>query len=363
MDFALDDDQLELQRSVRDFLADRHPLERMARIADGEAFGRDSWREIADLGWTAISIPQERGGLGLGFVEEALVLEQLGWALFPGPYFSSVSLALPALSAAPDLEKAVATGEKTATVAWAGADGEFRDEDLAVAAEPHGRGWELSGMASFVPDGPTADLVAVAASGAEGPGLWAISSDALGVAVEDLPTVDTTRRLAAIRFDRAQASRLESSEEPEDILATLRHRALAGLAAEAIGVASRALELSVDHARTREQFGRPIGVYQGVSHSLADAFVEVESARSLAYWAAWAVGSGADEAGEAAAAAKAYTAEAAVRTCERAIQVHGGMAFTWEHPLHRFYRRALWIAAFMGWPSTHRAGLAGSLLD
>jgi alkylation response protein AidB-like acyl-CoA dehydrogenase len=363
MEFALDDDQLELQRSVREFLAERYPMDQVARIADGDGFDRESWTQIADLGWTTISIPRERGGLGLGFLEEALVLEQLGWGLFPGPYLSSVTLGLPALAAAPDLEEDIATGRWTATLAWAGADGEYLDRDLAIVAERTGERWELSGTAWFVPDAHAADLLVVAASAPDEPGLWAVRSEDGGVAIERLPTVDTTRELAAIRLDRAQGRRLAASREPEEALRLLRNRALAGLAAEAVGVASRALELSLDHARSREQFGRPIGVYQGVSHSLADAFVEVESARSLAYWAAWAVGTEADEAGEAAVAAKAYAAEAAVRTCERAIQVHGGMGFTWEHPLHRFYRRALWIAAFMGWPATHRATLAASLLD
>jgi alkylation response protein AidB-like acyl-CoA dehydrogenase len=363
MDFALSDDQLELQRSVRQFLQDRYPVERVAEMAEGGGDDRGPWNEVAELGWTAISVPEERGGLGLSFVEESLVLEQLGWALFPGPYFSSVALALPALSADPDLEKEVASGTKTATLAWAGADGEFRHTNLAVVAERDGETWRLSGTAMFVPDASVADLVVVAASAPDEPGLWAVQPANGEVPVEGLPTVDTTRRLGALTLDRTGAQRLASSTDGEALMETIRCRALAGLAAEAVGVASRALELAVEHARAREQFGRPIGVYQAVSHSLADAFVEVESARSLAYWAAWAVASGADEAGQAAAAAKAYAAEAAVRTCERAIQVHGGIGFTWEHPLHRFYRRALWIAAFMGWPALHRAQLAASLLD
>ena len=363
MDFALSDEQLELQRSVREFLQSRYPTERVIEIATGPGWNREWWSEVAGLGWTAISVPEDRGGLGLSFLEEALVLEQMGWALFPGPYLSTVVLALPALSAAPDLQKEVAAGNRTATLAWAGPDGEFRDSDLAVAAEPEGDGWRLSGAAMFVPDATVADLLVVAASTAEGPGLWAVEAGSDRVAVEEVPTVDTTRRLGTVRLDRAPARALASANDATAVLGVIRNRALAGLAAEAVGVASRALDLAVEHAGSREQFGRLIGVYQAVSHSLADAFVETESARSLAYWAAWAVASDADDADDAAAAAKAFAAEAAVRTCERAIQVHGGIGFTWEHPLHRYYRRALGIAALMGWPAEHRAGLAASLLD
>src|SRR5204862_7810828 len=159
MDFALNDDQLELQRSVREFLESRYPLERVAQIADGSGWERGAWDEVCELGWTAISVPEERGGLGLSFLEEALVLEQLGAALFPGPYLSTVALALPALAGAPDLEKEVATGTKTATLAWAGADGELRGSDLAVVAERSGSDWRLSGTAMFVPDLAAIDVI------------------------------------------------------------------------------------------------------------------------------------------------------------------------------------------------------------
>ena len=143
----------------------------------------------------------------------------------------------------------------------------------------------------------------------------------------------------------------------------LRTRALAALAAEAVGVGSRALELAVEHARTREQFGRPIGVYQAVSHKLADTYVETELARSLAYWAAWCVAEGDAQTELAVAAAKAYCSDAAVAACERSIQVHGGIGFTWEHVLHRYYERALWIQAHGGYARTHRAIVAAALLD
>jgi alkylation response protein AidB-like acyl-CoA dehydrogenase len=138
---------------------------------------------------------------------------------------------------------------------------------------------------------------------------------------------------------------------------------LAALALEAVGISAKALELGVEHAKTREQFGRPIGVYQAVSHPLADTFVETELARSLAYWAAWCVEEGEEEASVAVAAAKSYAGDVAVAACERSIQVHGGIGFTWEHVLHRYYKRALWIQAFGGYSREHRAHVAAYLLD
>jgi alkylation response protein AidB-like acyl-CoA dehydrogenase len=355
VEFALNDDQLALQRSVREFLDARYPIERIVEIEDGSGWDPAWWREVAELGWMGISVPDSEGGLGLGFLEEMIVLEELGRAVFPGPAFSTVALALPALRRNTELLEPVVQGARAATLAWAGE----AVSELEVRAE----GGRLHGAAMFVPDLGSCDLVVVAAAGAEGPTVWAVDRDGQGVTWEELPSVDTTRLLGRIALEQAPAQPLADGDEAGALLAVIRDRALAGLAAEAVGVASRALELSVEYAKSREQFGRPIGVYQAVSHALADAFVEVESARSLAYWAGWAVANATGEASTAAAAAKAYAAEAAVDACERAIQIHGGIGFTWEHPLHRYYRRALWIAAFMGWPAEHRERVAAAVLD
>jgi alkylation response protein AidB-like acyl-CoA dehydrogenase len=355
MEFALNHDQVALQESIRRFLADRYPIERVSKIADGAGWDPGSWREVAELGWVGISVPQPEGGLGMGFLEEMIAFEELGGAVFPGPFFASVALALPALARAPDVRRAVIGGDRAATVAWAGEG----PTELTARSED-GRLW---GASMFVPNIGSCDLIVVAAASEDGPSVWSVDRDGEGVSWEELPTVDATRRLGRIELDRAAARRLAAGDEAAGLLERIRDRALAALAAEAVGVASRALDLSVRYARSREQFGRPVGVYQAVSHALADAYVEVESARSLAYWAGWAVADRADEAGAAAAAAKAYAADAAVDACERAIQVHGGIGFTWEHPLHRYYRRALGIAALMGWPSEHRERVAAFVLD
>ncbi len=267
MRFAFTEEQEQLRREARSLLEGREP----------------TWQELADLGWLGVSVPEEQGGAGLGFVEEAVLVEELGRALYPGPYFATVTLALPALP--PEGRAQVMRGERTFTLALDGQPAPDRD-----------------------------------------------------------------------RVDE------ETTLEDEDLRGRIRTRAFAALAAEAVGIAQKALELAIEHAKTREQFGKPIGIYQAVSHPLADTYRETELARSLAYWAAWCVAEGDEDAEIAAAAAKAYAAETAVAACERAIQIHGGIGFTWEHPLQRYYKRAQWIESFGGYPAAQRAEVADRLL-
>jgi alkylation response protein AidB-like acyl-CoA dehydrogenase len=243
MDFALSEDQIELKQAARAWLADRFPLDRDWDAQD------DRWSELSELGWLDVA------EAGLGFVEEALLLEEMGYVCYPGFYLGHV-----------------------ASLATSGDDA----------------------------------------------------------------TVDPTRSASGVEGE------------------TPRFRA--GAAAEALGVAQRALDLGVDHAKTRMQFGKPIGTYQAVSHPLAQTYTDVELARSLVYWAAWCVAEEDERAPLAAAAAKAFATEAAVAACERSIQVHGGIGFTWEHPLHRFYKRAIWLEGFGARPAELRLEVADALL-
>jgi alkylation response protein AidB-like acyl-CoA dehydrogenase len=242
MDFALTEEQQELKAAARAWLAEKFPLDRDWDAQD------DRWSELEELGWTDVA------EAGLGFVEEALLLEELGYALYPGPFLQHVT----------------------------------------------------------------------------------------GLSADGATTVDSTRPLAT-----------PPQESPK-----LR----AAMAAEAVGIAQRALDLGIEHAKTREQFGKPIGVYQAISHALANTYGDVELARSLAYWASWCVAEGDDQAAVAAAAAKAFATDAAVTACERSIQIHGGTGFTWEHPLHRFYKRSLWLQGFGGRPAELRAEVADAVL-
>ena len=310
MQFALTRDQAELRREARSFLVERYPPERVAELADSEAgWDPGSWRELADLGWLGVTLPEDLGGTALGFLEQAILFEELGRALYPGPYFSTVALALPALP--PEEQRRVAAGE----VRWSA---------------------EVDGL---VPDLALVDRVVTEKGSAPAEG-------------ETLATMDSTRRLG--RLAPGPREPLPGSVD--------RDRSFAALAAEAVGIAGRVLEWAVGHARTREQFGRPIGVYEAISHPLADTYVETELARSLACWAAWCVDEDPDRVRLAAASAKAFAAETAVAACERAIQVLGGIGFTWEHPLHRYYKRSQWIASFGGYPAAQRAEVAAALL-
>ena len=329
MDFSFSEEQELLRAQAQEFLGERFPAERIAELADSEeGWDPASWPELAGLGWTGVSVSEEEGGAGLGFLEEAVLFEELGGALYPGPYFSTIALALPALT--PELRKEVAAGEATWTLA-------------------------LHGKAGLVPDLGVVDRVAVV----DEDGIWAVE----GESREVLETMDPTRRLGRIGLEDAQRTLLVEGDDAFELAPAIRRRALAALALEAVGIAQRALELSIEHAKTREQFGRPIGVYQAVSHALADTYAETELARSLAYWAAWCVSEQDEQAPLAAPAAKAFAADAALAACERAIQVHGGVGFTWEHVLHRYYKRAQWIEAFEGFGHEQRAEVAHALFD
>jgi len=367
MDFAFSEEQQMLRDSAREWLADKLPLDRVAQLADSDdGWDPKTWPAIAALGWTGLSVPEEHGGAGMGFLDEAVIFEELGYGLYAGPYFATVGLALPAIAADPDLTGAVVAGESAATLAYAEPSGPFHLTDLegvgTKAAAANGGSWTLTGEKHLVVDLGLVDAVVVAARSSDGLGLWAVrKEDASGTDV--LSTMDSSRRLGRLRLSGSPARMLVDPSSAPEILERIRLRALVAAAVEAVGVAQRALDLATEHAKERRQFDKPIGTYQAVSHQIADTYVETELARSVAYWAAWCVAEGDDQAPVAAAAAKSVAAEAAVAACERSIQVHGGIGFTWEHVLHRLYKRAQWIEAFEGPGAGHRAEVAAHLLD
>ena len=367
MDFSFSPEQEALRAQARSFLEKRFPAARVAELAlSGDGWDRASWPELAGLGWVGASIPEAQGGAGLGFLEEAVIFEELGRALYPGPYFATVALALPALACAPELLPLVASGSFTATLAsreGGGTASRTSSDDVTTSARCVNGRWLLRGEEHLVPDAASVNAFVVLARGPDGIGLFLTDRQGDRPRTRVLDTVDATRRLAHVAFEDDEGRLLAAAPLAAEIVARTRRRALAALALEAVGVASHALSLGVAHAKTREQFGRPIGAYQAVSHKLADTYVEVELARSLAYWAAWCIAEADEKAGVAAIAAKAYAAEAAVAACERAIQIHGGMGFTWDHPLHRYYKRALWIESFDRSGTSHRAEIAHALLD
>ena len=367
MDFAFSPEQDELRASARAVLAERLSPERLAEIGASESgWDEGLWRELAELGWTGASIPEANGGAGMGFLDEAVLFEELGRALAPVPFFSTVALALPALSASEELLAGVVDGSVRATLAFAepgGAASLAYAEAVKTEATEAGDRWTLSGEKTLVPDLGAATHVVVAARSGEGIGLWSVARSGTRPEARVLTTVDSTRRLGRLRLDRNEATLLVEPGAGEAVLAANRLRALSALALEAVGIADRAMTLAADYAKGREQFGRPIGAYQAVSHPIVDTYVETELARSLALWAAWCVAEDDEQTAIAVASAKAAAAEAAVAACERSIQVHGGIGFTWEHVLHRLYKRAEWIEAWEGFGATHRAAVAHALFD
>ena len=345
MDFAFSEEQDMLRAAAKDWLADRYPADRVAALADGDGRDPGVWRELTELGWLD---PE------LDLLELAVLAEEAGYALLPAPWFSSVALAAPVLGGPP----AVPT-----TLAWIDdAAGSLREAagTVAVRCDHAVDGCRLTGVKRAVPDAAYAEAAVVVAQDHDRVALYRVELAAHPETVHPLAVVDGTRRVGELRLDGTPAERLDV--DPGPALAAVRRRALALLACEAAGVAQRALDLAVEHARSRTQFDRPIGSYQGVSHRLADAYTALALARSLAYRAAWCVATDDPAAEEAVSSAAVAAARASVGGCESAIQALGGIGFTWDHPLHRYYKRAQWIAAFDGSPARHRADLAALIL-
>jgi alkylation response protein AidB-like acyl-CoA dehydrogenase len=305
MDLTFTQEQDALREQARDFLA---------------ATPEPTWAQLAELGWTGVSIAEEDGGAGLSFVEEAVLFEELGRALYRGPFFSTIALTLPAL---PSEQRAdVAAGEASWTLAFG----------------------------PLVPDLDTADRIAIVG----GDGIYELE----GAEREVLATTDPSRPLGVVRGGEAGQRLADAGVVPE-----IQARSQTALALEACGVARLALEDAIEHASSREQFGKKIGTYQAVSHPLADAYTRVELSRSLALWAAWCVATGDSQSSLAASAAKSHAGESAVAVCEVAIQSLGGIGFTWEHRLHRLYKRALGIESFGASGTRLRAEVAAALLN
>ncbi|ONI88998.1 hypothetical protein ALI144C_05715 [Actinosynnema sp. ALI-1.44] len=344
MDFAFSSEQDMLRTAAREYLAERHPLTGLPAIIDGEpGWQPESWQPLADLGWTDDE---------LTLLDQVVLFEETGAALLPAPLFSTVALALPAVRGDEELRAAVASGDLKLSLAWAesGRPQGIADTGLATTADADGR---VTGRKILVPDAAWTDELVVTVAG---PQLRLVrTADAT---VTPVSTSDRSRRLYEVEFDSAPSRALGDGS----VLAEMESRAFVLAAAEALGVGRRALEDGIAHASTREQFGRVIGTYQGVSHQLVDSYASLELARSLTYWAAWALAEGDDQAAVAVAAAKTAAAEAAVNACERVIQVHGGVGMTWEHILHRLYKRAQWLEAFGASGRALRGRIADAVL-
>jgi alkylation response protein AidB-like acyl-CoA dehydrogenase len=358
MSFEFSDDQRAIKSTAHEFLEARYRSETIRELADDErGFTDEQWRELAELGWPGVIVPEEHGGLGLGAVALVVIVEEMGYALAPSPFFSSVCAALLLVAAGTDAQRErwlepFASGEARGTVAvW--------DEHAGWApdhSEVEAGSGTLSATKIAVPDASSADVLVV--SGADG-GHFLLDPRGPGVSVRAEKELDPTRKLFTVALDGAPAEPLiHDPDAVSHAYATI----VTALAAENVGVAQRAMEMAVAFAKDRKQFDRPIGSYQAVSHRCAQMLLEVESARSLAYGAAWAIDHEPQSAARAASMAKAYAGDAGFRVAASALQVHGGIGFTWEHDLHFFLKRATANAHAFGDSRWHRdrvAELAG----
>lgn len=354
MSFEPDEDQQELVALVRGVLSQRADAAATRRaLQSDDRFDADLWRLLCDeIGIAGMAIPEEFGGAGFTLREAQLVLEEIGYSLAPSPYLGSVALAAQAIIAAGDEEAAarllpsIAEGSSSAALAWADASGRFAPEQTEVLAT-HGDdgGWTLTGPAGFVLDGAIADVLLVIARTPDGPRLLEVL-DASGVAREDTPSMDLTLRPVTLRFESTPARPLGTVGD--DVLETVRALALAAISAVQAGTAARGLDMTVEYAKQRVQFGRQIGSFQAVKHRLADMHVQVEVARTASRAAADALTAGAADRFALAAIAKATCSEALDLVAAETIQLHGGIAITWEHDAHLIFKRAHALGQLFG---------------
>ncbi|MBG6090827.1 acyl-CoA dehydrogenase family protein [Actinomadura viridis] len=351
----------ELRKELRRFFADKSPSAEVRRLMEtAEGYDPAVWAQMAgQLGLQGLAVPEELGGAGFGMREVAVVMEEMGRALVCSPYLSSSVLAATALLASGDAGRAwlpgIADGTTRATLAWSEGDG-WDPGAVATTAREYGGGWVLDGTKSYVLDGHTAGVVLVTARAGDGPALFAVDGDAPGFTRTPLPTLDQTRRLARLDLDGVPA-RLVLPEAGAALERALDTAAVA-LAAEQLGGARRMLEMTVEYAKVRRQFGRPIGGFQAIKHRCADMFVLVESACSAVAHAAAVADERPEELPAAAALAKAYCSDAYFEVAGEAIQIHGGIGFTWEHDAHLYFKRARSSQELFGPPARHRRRLA-----
>jgi alkylation response protein AidB-like acyl-CoA dehydrogenase len=358
MQFGLSESQEFLRDSARKFFAGECPSTEMRRLMETDtAYDAALWSKLTHQGYTGIIFPESLGGVGLGKVELMLLMEEAGRALLPGPFFSTVVLAGSVLDAVgtPAHKKKylapICRGEAraTAAIAEAGASWSLRDVQLSSV---NGR---LTGEKFFVSDAAIADFLIVVARN----GVFAVDSKAPGLKISPMSAMDLTRKLYVVEFSDTPAEEIG----PTSNLPRAFDIASAALAAELVGGMQRTLEITIEYAKTRKQFGKPIGMFQAVQHQCADMYLETESARSAVYYAGWALEENTPDAAAAVSIAKMYASDAARTVGNRGIQIHGGMGFTWENDLHLYYRRAKASETAFGDATFHRERIASLVID
>jgi alkylation response protein AidB-like acyl-CoA dehydrogenase len=363
--FDLTDEQQAIKATARDFLAARYKSERIRELAQSETgFEQSDWEEMAGLGWPGLALPEEWGGQGLGIVDLAVLFEEMGYALAPSPLLSTtlVGLALSFCGSDDQRERylrPLASGERRGAPALGDAGSAATPGHFTMEAKADGDGVVLDGEKLLVPDAASADFLLVATADGK---RHLVDTGADGVTVSAEPSIDLTRRLCSVRFEGVRVAAADTMPAEEPDYYPVFHRVCVALAAESTGVAQRAMEMAVAYAKDRQQFGRPIGAYQAVSHRCAQMLLETENSRSAVYGAAWAADAEPESLPLAASMAKAYASDAGWRVPDASIQVHGGIGFTWEHDLHFFLKRGKANAAMFGTASWHRERVAERVL-
>jgi alkylation response protein AidB-like acyl-CoA dehydrogenase len=372
MDFDLTKAQKLLQQSARDFFARECKPERVRDLMTTDtAYDDGLWRAMADQGWTGLIIPEDFGGLGLSLVDLIAVSEEMGHACLPGPFLSTLwAAALINLAGAEGQRKQylepIAAGDMKATVALLEEGADWNPEAVGLRAEKAGKEFRLRGRKEFVTDAEIADLIICVARGNEGLVLAPVEKGAKGMKISATPGVDATRKLYSVEFEDVvapEADALAFNTRTLDAVESATATAVVALSAEMVGGMRWTLETAVDYAKTRQQFGKAIGVYQAVQHQLADMFLMTEGARSAVYYAAWAVSENDPSAKLAVSIAKAYCSDAAREVGNRGAQAHGGIGFTWEHNLQLYYKRAKASEAMFGDANYHREEIARKVVD
>ncbi len=374
MDFGFSEEQEMLRDAAKRFLTDNCSTKFVRQMMAHDT-GHDAgfWDKLVGLGWPGLIIPENYGGQGGSFLDLTVIAEEAGKAIIPGPFFAATMLGGPIImEGGSDAQKhellpKIAAGKLIATVAIAEASGRFDAGGIELKAAKKGSGYTITGEKFFVPDAQVADAIVVAVrtggAGEQGVTLLCVPANEKGVTVTQLKTVDMTRRMCHVKFDNVAASEvIGAADAGWPILRRTLDVATAALSAEMVGTAQKALDIAVDYAKTRVQFGKPIGSFQAVKHKCVDMMVAVENTRSLTYYACWTVDERVAEAASAVPMAKAYASDMAKNVTSEAIQVHGGIGFTWEHDMHLYHRRALAGEANLGNAPVHRETVAKSLL-
>jgi alkylation response protein AidB-like acyl-CoA dehydrogenase len=368
VDFDFNQEQVMLRNLAREFLSRESAPQAVRKLMDDPVgYSEPNWRQMADMGLQGLAIDAEYGGQGMGMIEQALVLEEMGRAAYAGPYFATAVLAASAIAAGGDrgqmqaLLPDIASGRLKVSLALLDDVVSWLPSAIRMRAEQRGGEFVLSGTKRFVPFAHVADKLLVVArtsdGSSDGTTIFVVDANSAGLSQTPNQEIDRTSKTSTVTFEGVRVGHdaiLGQVDNGWDVLGAVLRRAAVGAAAEMLGCARRCMEMSVEYAKVRQQFGQPIGTFQAIKHACSEMLLEVENAHAATYYAAWAIDANAPDAALAASVAKAYVNDASRKVCGSAIQVHGGIGFTWEYDLHLYFKRAKHLEPLFGDADFHR---------